>query len=106
MMNETETRVNLIDPKLKNSGWIYPNLRHEFPIRTGRKLVGNKRASVLEADYLLKFNNTHLAFIEAKHEMLSPTEGLEQVKNYADLLKLNITYTTNGHKIYWQRPPT
>lgn len=100
MMNETETRTNLINPKLKESGWVIPNLREEYPIKAGRKLVGNKRASTLKADYLLKFNNTHLAFIEAKKETLSPTEGLEQVKNYADLLKLTIAYSTNGHKIY------
>jgi len=100
MMNETETRTNLINPKLKQSGWVIPNLREEYPIKDGRKLVGNKRASTLKADYLLKFNNTHLAFIEAKHEALSPTEGLEQVKNYATLLRLNIAYSTNGHKIY------
>lgn len=99
-MNETETRINLINPKLIESEWFYPNLPHEYPIKTGRKLVGNLRASTLEADYLLKFKNTHLAFIEAKHEALSPTEGLEQVKNYAELLKLNIAYSTNGHRIY------
>ena len=99
-MNETETRVNLSNPKLIESGWFYPNLRHEYPLKTGRKLVGNVRASTLEADYLLKFKNTHLAFIEAKQEALSPTEGLEQVKNYATLLKLNIYYATNEYKIY------
>ena len=79
MMNEAETRANLINPKLIESGWFYPNLRHEYPIKTGRKLVGNVRASTLEADYLLKFNNTHLAFIEAKQESLSPTEGFEMM---------------------------
>ena len=33
MMNETETRTNLINPKLKESGWIIPNLREEYPLR-------------------------------------------------------------------------
>ena len=79
MMNETETRTNLINPKLKESGWIIPNLREEYPIKAGRKLVGNKRASTLKADYLLKFNNTHLAFIEDRQESLSPTEGFEMM---------------------------
>jgi type I restriction enzyme R subunit len=101
MMQEADTRAFLIDPMLTRSGWDSPALvQREYIFTDGRKLIGNKRGEKLKADYLLKMNNVRLAFIEAKAEHLSPTEGLEQVKNYGLKLGLSIVYSTNGHKIY------
>lgn len=101
MMNEADTRANLIDPVLHAAGWQGPAFVHrEYVFTDGRKLIGNKRGEQLKADYLLKMNNVRLAFIEAKAEHLSPTEGLEQVKNYGLKLGLSFVYSTNGHKIY------
>lgn len=99
-MKEADTRANLIDPKLKNCGWEKENIIREFFFTAGRKLIGNKRGERLRADYILLYQNTRIAFIEAKEEKLSPTEGLEQVKNYGIKLGLPIVYSTNGHQIY------
>ncbi len=101
MMNEADTRANLIDPALHEAGWKGAAvLQREYVFTDGRKLIGNKRGERLIADYVLKKNNTLLAFVEAKAENLSPTEGLEQVKNYGIKLGLHIVFSTNGHKIY------
>jgi type I restriction enzyme R subunit len=103
--NEGQTRFELIDPKVKASGWgEFPDSRiiTEFPIthRDGGRLQGNgRRANPLFADYVLNYKNTNLAIIEAKKEDLSYTTGLEQAKSYADKLKVPFAYSTNGKKI-------
>jgi len=100
-MNESDTRANLIDPVLHAAGWQGPDfVKREHEFTDGRKLIGDKRAERLKADYLLIRNTVRLAVIEAKAEHLPPTEGLEQVKNYGLKLGVSIVYSTNGHKIY------
>jgi type I restriction enzyme R subunit len=98
--NEADTRAELIDPALNSKEWITGTVVREYQFTDGRKIIGGKRGDILKVDYLLKYNNINLAVIEAKRERLHPTEGLEQVKNYATKLKLPIVYSTNGHKIY------
>ena len=39
-----------------------------------------------------------LAFVEAKKEKLPPTQGLEQVKEYARRHSVKFVYSTNGHQ--------
>ncbi len=101
MMQEADTRANLIDPALRDAGWEgLAFVKREYSFTDGRKLLGNRRGERLKADYLLIKDNVRLALIEAKAESLSPTDGLEQVKNYGIKLGLNIVFSTNGHKIY------
>ena len=45
----------------------------------------------------LEFN---IAIIEAKAESKNPLDGLQQSINYAQRLRIDFVYTTNGHKIY------
>lgn len=42
-MTESDTRVNLIDPKLYVSGWSNNFISREYYFTDGRKLIGNKR---------------------------------------------------------------
>jgi type I restriction enzyme, R subunit len=100
MMNEADTRANLIDPQLKDCGWEKVHITREYVFTDGRKLIGNRRGQQLKADYLLKYNNIRLALIEAKAEGKSPTDGLEQVKRYAEKLQITMVFSTNGHQIY------
>ena len=72
----------------------------EFKITDGRMLSGGARAKQKYADYVLSHKNQKLAIIEAKKEDEEPTEGLEQVKEYAKLLNLRIVYSTNGKQTY------
>lgn len=101
-MNEADTRAELIDPKLKNSGWgviTDSKIMREFPITAGRIRVG-KRDKALKADYILIYKNTKLAVVEAKSDEFSVTEGVAQAKDYAERLQIDYTYSTNGKEIY------
>jgi type I restriction enzyme R subunit len=106
--NESETRAELISPKLALDGWgaNFPKnsgnsfIRREVSITAGRILGGGKRASKLSCDYVLEFQGRKLAAVEAKREGLSYTEGVRQAKDYATRLQCRFAYATNGHDIY------
>ncbi len=98
--SETDTRINLIDPKLYDSGWSNNFIVREYYFTDGRKLIGNKRGKRYFVDYLLTYKNTNLAIIEAKAQNKDPLDGLQQSINYAGKLKIDFVYATNGHKIY------
>jgi type I restriction enzyme R subunit len=99
-MTESDTRSKLIDPKLKESNWTENNIVREYFFTDGRKLIGNKRGKRYFVDYLLSFKNTNLAIIEAKADDKDPLDGLQQSINYAEKLKIDFVYATNGLKIY------
>ncbi|WP_286296033.1 EcoAI/FtnUII family type I restriction enzme subunit R [Vibrio apostichopi] len=101
--NESETRAELISPKLTIDGWgkaDHSIIRREVIITAGRILGGGKRSSKLSADYVLEFQGRKLAAVEAKRESLSYTEGVRQAKDYAQRLQCRFAYATNGHDIY------
>ncbi|MDD5165437.1 MAG: DEAD/DEAH box helicase family protein [Candidatus Pacebacteria bacterium] len=102
-MNESETRAEYIDPKLKESGWGViegSKVLREFRITPGKIVIGGVTPKPEIADYVLVYKNRKLAVIEAKKESLSPTEGVAQAKTYAGKLQTAYTYSTNGHEIY------
>lgn len=98
--SESDTRANYIDLRLIESDWTSENIEREFYFTDGRKLAGNKRGKRLFLDYLLKFNNMNLAIVEAKKESEHPTKGLQQAIDYAEKLKLDYVYSSNGKQIY------
>ncbi len=97
---EADTRVKLIDPQIKLSDWLESHIVREYYFTDGRKLIGGARGKQYYVDYLLSFQNTNLAIIEAKAENKDPLDGLQQSINYAQKLKIDFVYATNGHKIY------
>ena len=102
-MNEAETRAELIDPKLKESGWGVVDgskVLREYPITAGEIKPGGGRAKPLVADYVLVYQGRKLAAIEAKSDEKKVGEGVAQAKNYAEKLKLDYTYASNGKEIY------
>jgi len=102
-MNESETRAEYIDPKLKASGWGEAEgskVSREFRITDGKIQVGGLRNKPEIADYILVYKNRKLAVIEAKAIDSEPTEGAEQAKAYAKKLHIDYTYSTNGKEIY------
>ena len=98
--SESDTRSKLIDPKIKESNWSENNIVREYYFTDGRKLIGNKRGKRYFVDYLLTYKNTNLAIIEAKAQTKDPLDGLQQSINYAQKLKIDFVYATNGDKIY------
>lgn len=99
-LSESDTRSKLIDPRIKESEWNESHIVREYYFTDGRKLIGNKRGKQYFVDYLLVYKNTNLAIIEAKAENKDPLDGLQQSINYAEKLRIDFVYTTNGHKIY------
>ena len=105
-MNEAETRAELIDPKLKATGWGVVEgskilrERNVCKITDGRIQVGGGRKKPLIADYILLYKGVKLAVVEAKSNELEVGEGVAQAKLYAEKLKLDYTYSTNGKEIY------
>lgn len=101
--SEADTRAELIDPKLREAGWVRSdtvNVRREYPISPGRILDSHTRASKLSADYVLIYKNQIIGIVEAKKSALSYSEGVSQAKLYAQLLHVRFTFATNGHTIY------
>ena len=102
-MNEAETRAELIDPALKVRGWgetADTKVFREFHITDGKIQTGGRRNRPLIADYILSYKNVKLAIVEAKSNELEVGEGVAQAKEYAEKLKLDYTYATNGKEIY------
>lgn len=102
-MNESETRAEYIDPKLKASGWGEvegSKVLREFRITEGKIQAGGTRSKPEIADYILVYKNQKIGVIEAKAENLSASEGVAQAKSYAEKLNIDYTYATNGRDIY------
>ncbi len=102
-MNEQDTREELIGPKLKECGWGEiedSQVRREFRITPGKIQMGGKRASSLKADYVLVYRGRELAVVEAKRIDLGVEQGVAQAKEYAKLLEVDTTFSTNGKEIY------
>ena len=104
-MNEAQTRLNKIDPKLRDAGWgIVPGsnilVEQSAYIAPGRLTAsGNKNPK--KADYILEYKGIKLAVIEAKSDEKDVSEGVTQAKLYADALKIRYTYSTNGDEIWF-----
>ena len=102
-MNESETRAELIDPKLKACGWGVvedSKILREYNITAGKIQTGGIRSKKLTADYVLVYKGIKLAIVEAKSIELEVGEGIAQAKQYAEKLQLQTTYSTNGKEIY------
>ncbi|MBA4336886.1 restriction endonuclease subunit R [bacterium] len=102
-MNESETRAEYIDPKLKASGWGEvegSKVLREFRITDGKIQAGGTREKPEIADYILVYKNRKIGVIEAKSDELEVGEGVAQAKAYAQKLHIDYTYATNGKEIY------
>ena len=102
-MNEAETRAERIDPKLKACGWGIvegSKVLREYNITAGKIQTGGGRGKREIADYVLVYKGIKLAIVEAKSDELNVGEGVMQAKKYAEKLKLETTYSTNGNSIY------
>ena len=104
-MNEAQTRLDKIDPKLRDAGWgIVPGskilVEQSAYIAPGRiTTTGHKNPK--KADYILEYKGMKLAVIEAKSDELDVSAGVDQAKEYADALKIRYTYSCNGDEIWF-----
>ena len=102
-MNESETCDNYITPAIHDSAWRSTDgcrIRREFSVTPGRIQGHGPRGNPLKADYVLEYRNKKVAVIEAKKWDLSLSEGVGQAKNYAGMLHVRFTYSSNGQGFY------
>ena len=103
MITEADTCRKYVLPKLYAAGWSDDQINEQKSFTDGRiVVVGNKarRRPSKRADYLLRYaRDFMLAVIEAKAAFKLPGDGLQQAKDYAEVLGLKFAYSTNGHAI-------
>jgi type I restriction enzyme R subunit len=105
MMNEADTCRVLITPALLKSSWGDPTWRiaEQHYFTDGQIILvgdGHKRQKGKKADYILRYEESFpIAVVEAKSEELEPGAGLQQAKDYAQILGLLFAYSTNGQGI-------
>ena len=105
MPTEADTCRTLITPKVQAAGWDsdpYSITEQRF-FTDGRIVVhGNTatRRKGKRADYILRYTRDFpIAVVEAKSEDEHATTGLQQAKDYAEILKFKFAYATNGKTI-------
>ena len=103
MITEADTCRKYVLPKLYTAGWNDDQISEQKSFTDGRIVpVGEKarRRYPKRADYLLRYTrDLTIAVVEAKATYKLPGDGLQQAKEYAQMLGLNFAYSTNGHGI-------
>ncbi|MBN2011959.1 DEAD/DEAH box helicase family protein [candidate division KSB1 bacterium] len=101
-MNEADTCRTYIVPKLQHAGWENEphRINEQVTFTDGRIIVlGNKirRGKQKRADYILRYTRDFpIAVVEAKASYKTPGAGLQQAKEYANILGLEFAYSSNG----------
>ncbi len=102
-LTEADTCRKYVLPKLRAAGWSDDQISEQKTFTDGRIVVaGNKvsRRPQKRADYLLRYTRDFMiAVIEAKAAYKNAGDGLQQAKEYAQILGLKFAYATNGHEI-------
>jgi type I restriction enzyme R subunit len=105
MPSEADTCRKFIVPKLQAAGWDSDphSIAEQRCFTDGRIVVrGNKaeRKKGKRADYLLRYTRDFpIAVTEAKSEYKKAADGLQQAKDYAQILGLKFAYASNGKDI-------
>ncbi len=102
-LGEADTCRKYVVPKLQAAGWEDEphRLQEQVTFTDGRIVVAGqkaKRRPGKRADYILRYTpDIAIAVVEAKPSYKKPADGLQQAKEYAEILGLKFAYATNGH---------
>jgi type I restriction enzyme R subunit len=105
MPTEADTCRTYITPALQAAGWEsgLHSVGEQRSFTDGRIVVHGNRVSrrpAKRADYLLFYTRDFpIAVVEAKAEDKPAADGLQQAKDYADILGLQFAYASNGKEI-------
>jgi type I restriction enzyme, R subunit len=105
VITERDTCRKYVLPKLQAAGWEDDphSLAEEKTFTDGRIVVAGgvaRRRRRKRADYLLRYTRDFMiAVIEAKAAYKKAQDGLQQAKEYAEILDLKFAYATNGKSI-------
>ena len=98
-LSEEDTRAMFIDPVI-NKKWSQEQVRRETCFTDGRIIVRGKmvtRAPKKKTDYLLYDKPNHpIAIVEAKKYSEQIGTCMQQAIEYAEILDIPFTYSTNG----------
>lgn len=100
-LSERDICTKFITPALERAGWDkLLQVREEVSLTAGRVIVRGKlvtRATAKRADYVL-YHKLHLplAVIEAKDNAHGVGDGMQQGLQYAEMLDVPFTYSSNG----------
>src|SRR6266853_3346202 len=102
-LTEADTCRKYVLPRLYAAGWDDDRINEQRTFTDGRIVVaGNRtiRRPQKRLDYLLRYRpDFSIAVVEAKPVYKNPGDGLQQAKDYAEILGLKFAYSTNGHGI-------
>ncbi|MCK0509851.1 DEAD/DEAH box helicase family protein [Aromatoleum buckelii] len=105
MITEADTCREYVTPRLVEAGWgIAPHvIGEQRSFTNGRIIVAGgkvRRGKQKRADYLLYYRRDFpLAVVEAKEAGLPAETGVQQAREYAEILGLKFAYATNGQRI-------
>ena len=105
MPSEADTCRTFVVPLLQAAGWDTEphSIAEQRTITDGRIVPVGKgfvRKPSKRVDYLLRYRRDFpLAVVEAKAAYRHAADGLQQAKQYADMLHLKFAYATNGPEI-------
>jgi type I restriction enzyme R subunit len=103
--SEADTCRKYVVPLLQSAGWDSEpySIAEQRTITDGRIVPVGKgfiRKPPKRVDYLLRYRRDFpLAVVEAKAAYKQAADGLQQAKQYADMLGLKFAYATNGPEI-------
>lgn len=102
-LTESDICDKYIRPAMETAGWNgMDQIYREFPLRAGRVVVRGQKSyrdktTVLRADYALFYKlNIPLAVVEAKDNNQAMGAGMAQAINYAQLLDVPFSFSSNG----------
>lgn len=104
-LSEADTCRKYVVPKLQAAGWDDEphSIAEQRTVTDGRIVPVGKgfiRKPPRRVDYLLRYErNFSLAVVEAKAVWKSASDGLQQAKDYAEMLGIKFAYATNGNEI-------
>ena len=101
LMSEEDIKLNYITPALLSRGWKNKiTMETKVSFTDGKiNLKGNFvfREKPKRADYILYLNaNNPIAIVEAKDNNHSISHGLQQAMDYAKMMDVPFTYSSNG----------
>ena len=105
VMTEADTCRGFVTPRLVEAGWAAAQhaIGEQRTFTNGRIIVAGgkvRRGKQKRADYLLYYRRDYpLAVVEAKDIGLPAETGVQQAREYAEILGLKFAYATNGHRI-------
>ena len=102
-LTEADTCRKYVLPKLYTAGWSDDQISEQKTFTDGRIVVAGdkiRRLPQKRADYLLRHTRDFgIAVVEAKAIYKNAGGGLQQAKEYAQILGLKFAYSTNGRGI-------